>query len=412
MNKSEENYISKILIVDDMPANVDVLVNILEPEGYKIVFAGTGEKAVKIAPRAMPDIILMDVMMPGIDGFEACQQLKNIEATQHIPVIFITAKRDSQDISDGFAAGGVDYISKPVHALEVKARVKTHIALHLHEVQLKRLIQERTQELETSLENLIKMQTHLVESEKMVSLGHLVAGVAHELNTPLGICVTADSHLHHEARTINQVFTEGSLRKQDLVEFINTTTQVTEIMLSNLERASSLIRNFKQVAVDVSSDMVRSFNLTDYLKQILQSLQPELKHTALQIEIEGDQALVIQHDPGAFSQIITNLVMNSLTHAYDAEDHGCILIQAHAKGATVHLSYCDDGKGMTPETLQKVFEPFYTTRRGSGGSGLGMSIVYNLVTHQLNGQVTCTSEVGKGATFHMAFPLVVADSAS
>ena len=193
--------------------------------------------------------------------------------------------------------------------------------------------------------------------------------------------------------------------EHELAGFIDSAPQSTEIILSNLRRASELISNFKLVAVDVSSEMVRELNLLEYLGKVLQSLHPEIKRAKHEISVEGDNKLTIETYPGTISQIVTNLVMNSMVHAFETNSGGHIVIEVVRDGDNVRLTYGDDGKGMSEDVSRKIFEPFYTTRRGSGGSGLGMYLVYNLVTQTLNGDIRCTSEPGKGTTFVIIFPV-------
>lgn len=273
-----------------------------------------------------------------------------------------------------------------------------HLLLKLHTIE----VQIEKELMRTGLK---ETQNQLVESEKMAALGRLVAGVAHELNTPIGICITALSYLQDKTADFNDAFISGALKKRDFSEFVGVSTQSTEILSANLARASELVRNFKLVAVDISHDMVRSFNLSAYLGKVLQSLYPEIKRAQHQIDITGDTTLKVKTCPGTLSQILTNLVMNSLIHAYDRGHQGHITIDICTQNEQVLLVYQDNGKGMCEQTRAMIFEPFFTTRRGDGGSGLGMHIVYNLVTQTLEGSVTCASTVGEGTTFRIVFPL-------
>ncbi|OUS28947.1 hypothetical protein A9R01_13600 ['Osedax' symbiont bacterium Rs2_46_30_T18] len=245
----------------------------------------------------------------------------------------------------------------------------------------------------------------LLRSEKMAALGRLVAGMAHELNTPIGVCVTGASFLQEKTDDLIKAFSSGNLRQQELNDFVQILPKSTEIILSNLDRASELISSFKLVAVDVSSDMKRKFNLQAYIANVVQSLYPETKRFNHQVSIQGDSELVVETYPGSISQIITNLMMNSIIHAYSDKERGCMSISAFRDEDNVKLIYRDDGKGLSEENVKMIFEPFYTTRSGHGGSGLGMSLVYNLVTQTLKGTITCTSELGKGININISFPI-------
>jgi signal transduction histidine kinase len=272
---------------------------------------------------------------------------------------------------------------------------------------LEQLVQQRTAELSQALTDLQSTQKKLVESEKMASLGGLVAGVAHEINTPVGIGITAASLLAEKTAAFFETYKSGQMKRSQLEKFLDTAMQSSSMVLSNLNRAADLIQSFKQVAVDQSSEEQRTFNLKRYLSEVLVPLKPKLRTTHHQVKIKGDEAISLNTYPGALSQIITNLVMNSLTHAYSPEDAGHLVFDFKSEGEQIILEYSDDGKGIPKENLSKIFDPFYTTKRGQGGSGLGLHIVYNLVTQKLNGTIECKSQVGVGTKFSIKLPIQV-----
>jgi len=236
-----------------------------------------------------------------------------------------------------------------------------------------------------------------------------VAGVAHEINTPIGVGVTAVSHLKERADEMSKSFAAGALRKSDLATFVETAQTSTGIIQANLTRASDLVRSFKQVAVDQTSDERRQINILDYVDEVLESLKPNLRRTKHEFTVKGDRDIVIDTHPGALSQIITNLVMNSVIHAYDEGDVGHIQISAEKNGESLSLMYVDDGKGMDDDVSAKIFEPFFTTKRGSGGSGLGMHILFNQVTQTLGGNIQVHSKPGRGTAFDITIPHKVND---
>jgi len=248
-----------------------------------------------------------------------------------------------------------------------------------------------------------RTQNDLVQTEKMAALGRLVAGIAHEVNTPIGIGVTAASHLKKEIKNFNESYRNETLSKNSFEDFIDTSAQSSNILLNNLERAANIIQNFKQVSVDQSSDKTRSFLLKEYLESIVINLKPTLKQTSPLIEILCPQSLQVESNPGAFYQIFSNLIMNSIIHGFEDKKQGHIIIKVHPKGNDVEIIYKDDGKGMGKENLAKIFDPFFTTRRSLGGSGLGTHIIYNLVTQKLHGTITAKSEEDQGLTFIMNF---------
>ena len=269
-------------------------------------------------------------------------------------------------------------------------------------------LQVANQELLHSMEQLRRTQAQLVESEKMAALGALVAGVAHEINTPIGIGVTAASHLHEKVQALAQRYQSGAISRSDLTKFVEMASESAAMVLVNLNRASELIRSFKQVAVDQTGGAQRSYCLKDYLQEVLRSLRPQLDRTGHQVRLNCPSDLEIHGRPGDCSQIITNLVMNSLIHGFEGIEAGHILIDVSAQGNQLLLRYSDDGRGIAPDHLPKIFDPFFTTKRGQGGSGLGLHLVYNIVTQSLGGSIRCASTPDRGAVFDICVPLVYA----
>ena len=266
-------------------------------------------------------------------------------------------------------------------------------------------LQAKNRELEKTLQDLSHAQGELMRQEKLASLGALVAGIAHEVNTPLGICVTAVSHLVEETSEVRARFADNRLTENDLESYFGTTDEILRILTNNTQRASGLIRSFKQVAVDQSSDDVREIALAEYIEETLKSLRPKLKGTRHTIAVECDAGLRVRSVPGALSQIFTNLVINSVTHGFEHIEEGKIRIGARSHGSLLTIDFIDNGSGMTADTLKHLFDPFYTTKRGQGGSGLGANIVYNLVTTKLGGTIAVDSAPGLGLHYTIRLPL-------
>ncbi len=238
----------------------------------------------------------------------------------------------------------------------------------------------------------------------MASLGGLVVGVAHELNTPLGVAVTASSLLGERAGSVRRAFESGELKRSDLAAFLDTAREASAMVDRSLERAAQLVNSFKQVSVDQGSDERRRFELGDYLRTLLRSLEPGWKRRPIRFELEVEPGLDLDTYPGAIAQAVGQLIQNALTHAFAEGEGGTLRLTARAVGdARVELVLEDDGRGIPPEALPHVFEPFYTTRRGRGGTGLGLHIVYNLVTVRLGGQIAVHSE-GRGTRVVLDFP--------
>ncbi|GAB3447831.1 GAF domain-containing protein [Massilia solisilvae] len=295
--------------------------------------------------------------------------------------------------------------------LDLLAFMASHAAVAIARMEADHRIRRANDRLEhqnaalnQALNQLQQAQSELVRQEKLASLGRLVAGVAHEINTPLGICVTATSHLVQELKLTREELEAGEMTEESLQAFFDVVDQSLRIMTTNTQRAAALVRSFKQVAVDQSSDDLRSFNLGAYLHEVLLSLQPKLKGRPVKVDVQCPPDLVLDSFPGAVSQIVTNMLVNSLVHGYERDQAGTISIRARRDGETVTLDYADDGAGMDQDTLAKLFDPFFTTKRGSGGSGLGAHILYNLATGPLGGTVRAESEPGKGLRYQLKFP--------
>jgi signal transduction histidine kinase len=295
--------------------------------------------------------------------------------------------------------------------LDLLAFISSHVAVAIARMQADRAIRkakERLEQqnaaLEQALHQLQEAQSELVRKEKLASLGQMVAGVAHEINTPLGICVTATSHLVQELKLTREELAAGAMTEDSLNAFFDIVDQSLRIMTTNTQRAAALVRSFKQVAVDQSSDDIRSFNLGTYLNEVLLSLQPKLKGRPIEVAVDCPKDLVLESFPGAVSQIVTNMVVNSLMHGFERDQDGHITVHAALDGDHVVFDYADDGAGMDAETLAKLFDPFFTTKRGSGGSGLGGHILYNLATGVLGGSLRVESSPGQGLRYHLRFP--------
>jgi len=266
-------------------------------------------------------------------------------------------------------------------------------------------LQAKNRELEKTLQDLSLAQGELMRQEKLASLGALVAGIAHEVNTPLGICVTAVSHLVEETQGVRESLTSGKLTEAQLTSYFGSTEEILRILTNNTQRASGLIRSFKQVAVDQSSDDVREIVLAEYIEETLKALRPKLKGTRHTIGVDCDPNLRVCSVPGAISQILTNLVINAITHGFEHVEEGKIRIGARANATTLTIDFVDNGSGMTADALKHLFDPFYTTKRGQGGSGLGANIVYNLVTTKLGGTISVDSAPGLGLHYTIRLPL-------
>ncbi len=402
----------KVLIVDDMPANLDVLSQILEAEEYEVSFATDGEQAIRLATLDQPDLILLDVMMPVMDGFETCRRLKSLDPTRDIPVIFVTGKTDTGAVVEGFHIGAADYISKPICQEEVCARVRAHLQTR----ELLRIRNDLIDRLRTHNERnraiMASQHEQLVSSTRLASLGELVGEFAHEVSTPVGNSLTALTHLIQEGKRLERLVVENALTRAEFSDYLGASRESGNLAISNMERAVQLIQGFRQVAVDQCSEQASRFNLKEYLRQVLLTLSPKLKQTAHRVELEGPEDLVIDSYPGAFAGILTNLVNNSLLHGFRDKPRGEIRVVLSREQGGLLIDYRDDGCGIAEENLGRIFEKYFTSNREGGGSGLGLHIIRSLICDVLDGEVECRSHEGDGVCFLIRVPLTAERSSA
>jgi signal transduction histidine kinase len=259
---------------------------------------------------------------------------------------------------------------------------------------------------ETALNELNAAQQNLIDAERLAALGGLVAGVAHEVNNPIGISLTVASSFARRTEMFEaELRSETGLRRSQLEDFVRTSQDAAHQLVGNLQRAGELIQSFKQVAVDRSHAERRIFNLSEATDQIIASLRPALKKASILLSVEVPEGLVIDGYPGVYGQILTNLFLNAANHAFPDRRSGAIAISAKHRGSDdVEIIFSDNGVGMTPDVQRQAFDPFFTTRRNEGGTGLGLHIVYNLVTQQLGGRMMLDSRLGQGTTFRIIMP--------
>ncbi len=409
---------------------------------FHLDFASQGQIGFEMVKTAIAQqtpfaLAFIDMRMPlGWNGTQTATKIRQIDP--HIEIVIVTAYSDAS-ISDIVKQVGMPdkllFLRKPFEGDEIlqlalsltskwnklsyRTRELQNSLQQLdeknhslqHEIQLRQekeqALKKSTQQLEASLLELKKAQNKLVEAEKMAALNTLVAGVAHEINTPVGASLTGISYLHTELENIKKAYDNEELEEQDFYKFLDTSMELTASMQHNLQRTADLVKSFKQVAVDQSHDQLRTFNLSDYLHTILLSLKSTTKKR-LEITVNTPDKINITGYPGAFSQLITNLIMNTLMHGYPNSDTlGKVDINLSTDHRRVKLYYRDYGKGIPKEHLNKVFEPFFTTKRQSGGTGLGLHILYNIITQQLEGNVQLSSEINQGMQIFIYFPITL-----
>ncbi|MFY8299904.1 YfiR/HmsC family protein [Pseudoalteromonas sp. SS15] len=320
----------------------------------------------------------------GLKEKEQALQVKEKQVEQTTNVLFISL---GALIAFAVLAANLWYLSKRKQALN-------------------KLLEAHNEELENINQQLISTQKQLVESEKMASLAGLVAGVAHEVNTPLGAAITAATHLSAISTEIYSDFKDKKLSSQKFERILEEQLQATDIIFKNLCRSADLIKSFKQVSADQVSEAAREFEIGDYLHEIITSLKHELKRAQVDVSIRCDFQKRIYTYPGVFSQVITNLVINSLIHGFKSQQAGHIQLEVKQENGHLFINYTDNGCGIDKQNIDKIFDPFFTTNRNSGSTGLGLSICYNLITQKMQGNITCL-ESESGAHFELSFPFTI-----
>ncbi len=402
-----------ILIIDDEVYIRKSAKSFLEDYGFKVIEAEDGCEGLEKSKKNRPDLILCDLRMPRMDGLEVLEAVT--QSQPETPIIIISGAGNIKDTVKALRLGAWDYIIKPIPNMDVlyhainKAFERADFIREKHQHQIN--LEKANKELNISLDTLNQTRDKLVQSEKMAALGELVAGVAHEINTPIGIGVTAASFLDQRTKEFGKKYKSGDLKKSELESHLKIVEDISSTILINMERASELISSFKQIAVDQSIEKPRLFNLHNYIEGVLLSLKPKFKETGHTIELSCPVDIEINSLPGAFYQIVNNLVLNSLLHGFrgirelKGMDKGRIDMVFTLKNNFLYFIYKDNGVGMTQDQCMKIFDPFFTTTRGQGGTGLGMSIVFNLITQTLKGSIECESSENNGIGFQIQIPL-------
>ena len=430
----------EILVVDDTVANLEVISEILSSAQYNVSAVTSGNRALKQLQHQAPALILLDIQMPEMDGFETCQHIKADPNTAGIPIIFLTALSDAESIVKGFSLGAVDYITKPFRKTELLARVRTQVKLYLLTEQLEEQVVSRTAELKTALEQLQQSQLQIVQNEKMATLGNLVAGIAHEINNPLGF--------------LNGSVNNGKSYVQDLLEHLalyqqqypNSTEAIQdhaqEIDLDFLsDDLPKLLKSMQEATnriKDISTSL-RAFSRTDIDHKISANLHEGLDSTlmilkyrlkanehrpAIKIIKEYGDVPVIDCFPGQLNQVFINVLANAIdmfdemaqkTPFETLESHPqTITIQTEllSNNELIEIRIRDNGIGMTDDVKARIFDHSFTTKGVGQGTGLGLAIAHQIVTETHGGRLTVESVLGQGSTFAMQLPLTEASAAA
>ncbi|WED24875.1 ATP-binding protein [Vibrio sp. JC009] len=371
-------------------------------DGSLIYVSTEMEKHLSIDPANYPNITELEIFESANNflgyindkmSFEFCQEKVEINGVTHYLLLQAIANYHEGEFL-GFRGTAID----------ITVLQKALIDLEELNENLEKKVEERTHDLKASMENLERTQEKLVESEKLAALGGLVSGVAHEVNTPLGISVTAASIIQEIVTELNKAFEAQTLTSTQFSALMSRMNDTNAMLEDNLNRAAKLIRDFKQTAVDQVSESRSQFAIQKVLESLLASLHSRTKKVPVEPEIIGDDKLLMNSLPGVLTQVVSNLILNSVNHAFKDAEKPEITLNFTEDGDNVVFEYRDNGCGVDEALHQKIFEPFYTTTRGRGGSGLGLNLVFNLVRQKLKGSLEFDSKPGEGVKFVFKLP--------
>jgi signal transduction histidine kinase len=422
-----------ILIVDDNPTNLAVLSPVLKDCGLKVRIATDGESAIEQVENELPDLILLDVQMPGIDGFETCRCLKSDPKVQQIPIIFMTALSEKENKVRGLSLGAVDYITKPFDREEVIARVKVHLELYYLKRNLERRVEERTSELTQALEELQQFQVQLVQSEKMATIGELVAGIAHEINNPVSFISGNLTHLDNYTKDLinlvqlyREKFPEPGSEIEEEIEAIELDYIIDDIptLVSSMQEGTKRIGNISQSMRTFSrSDTVQKvkFDLREGIESTLLILKHRLKANEVRPEIE-----IVEHYgnppevecyPGQLNQVFMNILANAIDALDEkSQDYSYQELEANPNKILIRIELIDEknivsvqikdnGFGISDEVKPQIFKHLFTTKAVGKGTGLGLSIARQIVEEKHGGRLLCHSVAGMGTEFTIEVPI-------
>ncbi len=385
----------KILVVDDSKVNISILVNALK-NYYELGIAMSGPKVLEYVSQKLPDLILLDIMMPDMDGYEVCARLKQEETTRDIPVVFITAMDEIKDKTRGFALGAVDYITKPFDVQEVLARVKTHLTLREQEIQLRKYA--------TTLEQMVEERTRqLIHSDRLATLGTFAAAIIHEINNP-------NTFVNGNASLLKNFWSNGKPimqrhRDEDPTMRVGKTVDKVESMLDSILEGSRRITHLVNSLRTYSrqGDIQKEACLVvDILSESLNLLALRLKQ-GVQVSVHAPDDLELSCDPQKLTQVFVNLIGNGIDAMNELQEK-VLTIEAFREDDKVCIHIQDSGPGIAQETAEKIFDPFFTTKSKEQGTGLGLFIVRNIIEEH-GGSISLAPSDGSGAKFCITFPL-------
>jgi signal transduction histidine kinase len=420
-----------VLIVDDTPTNLEVISEALSDAGFDVAMAISGERALQLIERRIPDLILLDVMMPGINGFETCRRLKASDRTRHIPIIFMTALADTDSKVQGFELGAVDYITKPFSEKEALARVRTHLQLHHLTLTLDQQVQERTTQLSQALIEVQRSQLQIIQSEKMASLGNLMAGVAHEINNPLGFLNGSINHAKNYVQDLlnhlalyQQQYPQAAESMQDHAEDIDLEflrEDFPKLMDSMNDAANRLndlslsLRTFSRADTEYKVMANPHEGIDSALLILKYRLKANEHRPSIEIRQDYGELPTIECFLGQLNQVFMNILANAIDMFDDiAQAQSFKEIEASPPQITIRTAIVenqmqiriwDNGRGMTEAVRMRIFDSLFTTKEVGKGTGLGLAIARQIVVEKHGGSLEVKSELGQGTQFCIHLPM-------
>lgn len=412
----EESARQRILVVDDSPEVIHLLLETLS-EDYIVTVSITGERALRLAiSEPQPDIILLDLMLPDMDGFEVCRQLRANHCTDSIPIIFITGGRDIDDELKGLELGAVDFIHKPFNPMLLKVRLRSHM-MRGQQLKLKMMNMQLEKQVQEEVRKNREKDAFLLQQDKMASIGQLAAGVAHEINNPMGFIMSNMGTLKGYASSFVQYFQftdvlveqfcSAELKQQanelkdklDIEYISGDILNLIRESMEGAERVRQIVMDLKDFArIDESSH--KETDINQCIRSTINIVKNELKYVA-SLDLSLGELPLVYCNPQQINQVITNLLVNA---AQAITGHGVIRVSTLATGNKVLIEIADTGKGIPKEIIKQVFEPFFTTKPVGKGTGLGLTITYDIIKKHA-GEISVESEPGKGTVFRVTLPV-------